>query len=312
MIHTVTLNPAIDKLLFLKEFKKNITNRLQYSEDSLGGKGTHVSINLKSLGIENNALGIVHGNTGNEILLLLEASGVHVKFLHKHGENEDSRTNYLIIEDNGDCSTISSRGVDLDQQDIEELITLLLNNVKEGDLVVLSGDATNCYDPQVYNMIIRRLKDLNLKFFLDASGPTLTNCIKESPYLIKPNLDELSSLCGKELSTQEDILLAIDSLADHGIDIIAVSLGGDGSIVKTPEGIYRIKPPMVNVKNTIGCGDCFLSGIIYGITRGTSFEDTLRFATAISAATAEAVSSVGFDMNRAKELFPLVQIEKMK
>ncbi len=311
MIHTVTLNPAVDKLLFLNEFKKNITNRLQNSEDSLGGKGTHVSINLKFLGIDNNALGIVHGNTGNEILQLLEASGVHVKFLHKNGENEDSRTNYLIIEDNGDCSTIASRGVDLDQQDIEELITLLLENVKEGDLVVLSGDATNCYDPQVYNIIMKRLKDLKPKFFLDASGPTLTNCIKEAPYLIKPNLDELSSLYGKELRTDEDILLAIDSLSAHGIEIIAVSLGEDGSIVKTPEGIYRMKPPAVNVKNTIGCGDCFLSGIIYGITKNYSFEETLRFATAISAATAEAVSSVGFDKIRANELLPLVHIEKI-
>ena len=311
MIHTVTLNPAVDKLLFLNEFKKNITNRLQYSQDSLGGKGTHVSINLKSLGLDNNALGIVHGKTGKDILLLLEASGVNVKFLHRNNQEENSRTNYLIIEETGDCSTISSRGVDLDQNDIEELITLLLETVKEGDFVILSGDATNCYDPYVYNTIMKRLKDLKVKFFLDASGPTLTNCIEESPYLIKPNLDELSTLYGKELLNDEDIILASHSLAKYNIEVIAVSLGGDGSIVKTPEGIYRIMPPRVDVKNTIGCGDCFLSGIIYGITENYSFEDTLKLATAISAATAESTSSVGFDQMRANELIPLVNITKL-
>lgn len=312
MIHTITLNPAIDKLLFLEEFKKNITNRLQYSENSLGGKGTHVSINLQSLGLENNALGIVHGRTGKEILLLLEASGVNVRFLHRDNKNENSRTNYLIIEGNGDCSTISSRGVALNEKDIEELITLLLQTVKEGDFVVLSGDATNCYDPYVYNIIMNRLKDLKVKFFLDSSGSTLANCIKESPYLIKPNLDELSALYGKELLSEEDIILAINSLSQYNIGIIAVSLGGDGSIVKTPDGIYKTKPPKINVKNTIGCGDCFLSGIIFGITKNYSFEETLKLATAISAATAESASSVGFDITRANELIPFVQIEKLK
>lgn len=311
MIHTITLNPAIDRLLFLSEFRKHITNRLQSSEDVLGGKGTHVSINLASLGLENNALGIAHGSTGKQILELLEASGVNVKYLHKNKENENSRTNYLIIEENGDCSTISSKGVHLDEQDIEEFITLLLETVKKGDFVILSGDATNCYDPYVYNTIIKRLKNLEAKFFLDSSGATLTNCIQESPYLIKPNLDELSTLVGKELVSEDEILLAIDSLEKYNIEIIAVSLGGDGSIVKTPDGIYRVKPPKVELKNPAGCGDCFLSGILYGITKDYSFEETLKYATAISAATAESSSSVGFDLERANELLPLVDIKNI-
>ncbi len=310
MIHTITLNPAVDRLLFLTEFKKHITNRLQHSEDSLGGKGTHVSINLAALGLENNAFGIVHGNTGQKILDLLNASGVNVMFLHKNKENEDSRTNYLIIEDNGDCSTISSKGVYLDEQDINELINHMLHTVKKGDFVILSGDATNCYDPYVYNEIVKRMEDLEVKLFLDSSGPVLANCISESPYLIKPNLDELSTLVGKELISDEDILHAIESLSIYNIEIIAVSLGGDGSIVKTPEGVYKITPPKVDLKNPAGCGDCFLSGILYGITNGDSFEETLKFATAISAATAESPTSVGFDLDRAKELIPLVQIKK--
>ena len=49
MIHTLTLNPAIDRILYLDRFERNITNRIQRSQDTLGGKGTHVSINLKLL-----------------------------------------------------------------------------------------------------------------------------------------------------------------------------------------------------------------------------------------------------------------------
>lgn len=308
MIHTVTLNPAIDKLLYLEHFQKDITNRLQYSDDTIGGKGTHVSINLKLLGLDSAAFGIAHGPTGKKIIHLLNEHRILTNFIMDETADTDSRTNYLIIEENGHCSTLASRGVLLNQMELDQLIRNMISQINDGDYLVLSGDATNCPDPAIYNTIIRRLKGKDLKVFLDTSGETLRQCIQESPYLIKPNLDELSSLSGEALDTDEKIIRAIQSLEKNRIPVIAVSLGGNGSIVKTPEGIYRVQPPEISVKNTIGCGDCFLSGIIYGLQQNYSFSDTLRLATAISAATAESSSSVGFDLNRAKELESQVQI----
>lgn len=312
MIHTVTLNPAIDKLLYLKHFQKDVTNRLQSSDITIGGKGTHVSINLKILGLDNTAFGIVHGATGKRIIDLLTELDIDTKFLTGKNNHCNSRTNYLIIEDSGHCSTLASRGVLLSQDEIEMLIETMFANIQDNDYLVLSGDATNCPDTTVYNKIIKRMKSKNLKVFLDTSGETLKQCILESPYLIKPNLDELTGLCGFKPDTDEKIIDAIDSLAGYKIPIIAVSLGGDGSIVKTPEGFYRVYPPKITVKNTIGCGDCFLSGIIYGLNKHFSITETLRIATAVSAATAESSSSVGFDLTRSKELETQVQIFKIK
>lgn len=312
MIHTVTLNPAVDKLLYLHDFKKNATNRVQSSNNTIGGKGTHVSINLKLLGLDNNAYGIVHGNTGANIIQFLKQYGVTVKFLHKKSSNAESRTNFLLIEDNGDCSILASKGIFLKNSDIESVIQNLEQNVHDKDFLILSGDARNCPDPNVYNTIIKRLKHKKTKVFLDTSGPTLKQCITESPYLIKPNLDELSSLCDFNLDSDNKIIEAIESLSIYNIKIIAVSLGGDGSIVKTPEGIYRISPLKVNVKNTIGCGDSFLSGLIYGLYKDLPMKETLGIATAVSAATAESDSSVGFNIKRAKALNSQVKILKIK
>lgn len=311
MIHTVTLNPAIDKLLFLPEFKKNVTNRLTSVDDSIGGKGTHVSINLSSLGEKNNAFGIAHGQTGKQIISMLEAHpNIDVKFIHR--DDLESRTNFLMLEETGDCCVLASRGVTVTKEDMDEVLAVLKANLKEGDALILSGDTSNCYDSRVYNFMLKELSDLHLKVYLDASGATLIDCLSASPYLIKPNQDELSQICGREIETEEEIIEAIESLAKYNIEIIAVSLGGDGSIVKTPEGIYRVKPPKVSVQNTIGCGDCFLSGLIYGLEHNKPMEETIVLATAISAATAESVYSVGFDLDRANELMSMVDIKKIK
>ena len=311
MIHTVTLNPAIDKLLFLPEFKKNITNRLTKVDDSIGGKGTHVSINLSALGVKNNAFGIAHGATGKQIISMLDAhENVNVKFIHR--DELESRTNYLMVEDTGDCCVLASRGVTVTKEDMDEFLSILKETLKAGDVLVLSGDTSNCYDSRVYNFMLKELKDYHLKVYIDASGATLIDCLDASPYLIKPNQDELGQICGREIETEEEIIAAIESLAKYHIEVIAVSLGGDGSIVKTPEGIYRVMPPTVPVKNTIGCGDCFLSGLIYGFEHQQPVEEALILATAISSATAESVYSVGFDINRVEELKKQVLIQKIK
>lgn len=310
MINTVTLNPALDQLLYVEKFEKNITSRVRETALTIGGKGTHVSLGLKILGESSNTFGICHGETGQKVIDMLKASGLNVFYYHK--PEPETRTNYLLIEDTGDCTIIAQKGAAVPPQDINSLIQIMAAVINPGDLLILSGDASNSPEPFVYNHIIRELSGKSLKILLDTSGPSLLESLKASPYLIKPNLSELSFLCGQEIEeTDSSIIAAIDSLTEYNIPIIAVSLGEKGSLVKTPEGIYRACPPRVKAINTIGCGDCFLAGYAYGIIHQLSCEETIRTATAVSAATAESNSSVGYDLKRAKELMPLVRIQKI-
>ena len=93
MIHTLTLNPAIDRILYLNELEKNVTNRVKKTTDTIGGKGTHVSINLKLLGQDNNAFGICHGENGRQVIQMLSDYGIDVRFNHYMEDNKETRTN---------------------------------------------------------------------------------------------------------------------------------------------------------------------------------------------------------------------------
>lgn len=310
MINTLTLNPAVDKVFYLDRLEKNVTSRIQDVRETIGGKGTHVSINLSLLGIPNRAFGIAHGKTGAKIVDGLRLENIDVCFVQR--EKPDSRTNYLLVESTHDCTVIAEKGVELSDADIQDVIDLMRRKLEEGDTLVFSGDASNC-PPSVYNRILAALKEKHLKVFLDTSGETLATCIACSPYLIKPNLDELSSLCGRRVAcTTEDVIRAIDSLDRYRVEVVAVSLGKKGSIIKTSEGIFRATPPDVEVFNTVGCGDSFLASLLYGFSRSLSIVENLKFASAVSSATAESALSVGFDLNRARELVDRVAIERVR
>jgi fructose-1-phosphate kinase PfkB-like protein len=75
--------------------------------------------------------------------------------------------------------------------------------------------------------------------------------------------------------------------------------------------LYRILSPEVAVKNTVGCGDALLSGIVAGYEMKLSTVDILKKATAAAAATAMNEATVGFDPEIAARLEAEVTVKEL-
>lgn len=310
MINTLTLNPAIDAILYVDTFRRNVTNRARASAQTMGGKGTHVSMNLSLMGTPSRAFGFGFGGNGQRIIDMLQASGVEPCFVYD--PQGESRVNTLIVEESTKDSTlISTRGPQPTPAQTQALYALMEQRIQEGDYLALSGDASNFSDPRIYNRILERLSPKRLRVVLDASGESLRQCVGCAPYLLKPNEDELSQLTGLPTDTQQDVIKAIGALDRYHIPIVAVTLGGRGSIVRTQDRLYRVHSPQVRVFNTVGCGDCFVAGLLHGFAQGVCLEDNLSYATAAGAAMAEEALSVNFDPGRAVALCSQVRIERL-
>ena len=59
--------------------------------------------------------------------------------------------------------------------------------------------------------------------------------------------------------------------------------GGDMLYARKGETIHRMKPFQVSVRSTLGAGDTFKAGCVYGLMHGMNDEELVRFASACSA-----------------------------
>src|SRR4051794_26211933 len=92
---TVTLNPAIDRTVWVEHLVPGRTHRTADTRASIGGKGINVARTVARLGIPVHALGIAGEDQAHAIERYLGSLGVRARFLATPGE---TRTNLKLIE----------------------------------------------------------------------------------------------------------------------------------------------------------------------------------------------------------------------
>lgn len=69
--------------------------------------------------------------------------------------------------------------------------------------MILAGSIPKTLPENIYETIMERLKDKNIKFVVDATGELLLKVLKYKPFLIKPNHHELSELFHVEIKMKK-------------------------------------------------------------------------------------------------------------
>lgn len=282
MIYTITLNPALDRTIWLEDLKIDDTNRIIKEEKYAGGKGIDVSRVLSNFGVPNVALGFVGGFAGLEIEGLLINEGVNFDFIKI---SEETRTNLVINTNTYDKQIIiSAKGPSIPPFELTKLIEKI-NNLDNPSYVVISGSLPEGLKPAVYAKIIDTVKNLGAKVVLDTDGEALAFNINHKPDIIKPNRHELSRVVNRELKTLDDIIISAKEINRKGIKTILVSMGKDGILYVSENVIMHAIPPEVKVVNTIGAGDSSVAGFLYGRYIGVSEEESLKYAVSAGTAT---------------------------
>ena len=280
MIYTVTLNPSLDYHLYLTALSVGNVHRTQHTGITFGGKGINVSVILSRLGIPNTALGFVAGFTGDELCARLTEAGVRQDMIRL--ENGYTRINVKLHA--ADETEINAAGATV-TSDAMEVLLGKLELLNGGDELVLSGSIPPSLPIASYGNIMARLKSKGVRCVVDAEGDALLATLPYAPFLIKPNLHELSMLAGERLTTDAEIISAARGLQARGAQNVLVSLGARGAILLDADGGCHIAPAFVgNPVNTVGAGDSMVAGFLAGLPEG--YASALRMGLAAGCATA--------------------------
>ncbi len=309
MILTVTLNAAIDKRYVVEEFRVGEVNRVKECAYTPGGKGLNVSKPAAIAGAKVVATGFVGGHAGNYIEDSLKEFHVTSAFYHLEAE---SRSCINIWDEKNQVQTeFLEPGFTVTKEQFEGFQAEFSKLVREADVVAMSGSVPKGLDGTAYQQLVKIVKDAGKKVILDTSGKLLEMGIESCPTMIKPNIDEIRMLTGKQCDRIEDIIEAAREVHRRGVEVVAVSLGADGSLAVCDDGVFRAIVPKIDAVNTVGCGDSMIAGFALGFSEGLSVEETLRKASAISAAAALREETGYFVVEDMERLLPQIQIEKI-
>lgn len=307
MIYTVTLNPAIDKTVVIKNFNPGAVNRVKSVREDPGGKGINVSKCLKNLGAESTAAMILAGDTGRRLKTMVENLQIPVLAVWAEGEN---RTNLKIIDpERMENTDINEPGPAVNGKLLEELKLAIGSLIRPEDIVILSGSLPAGVDRSLYGAWTAYFRGLGACVYLDADGEPMHKGLAAVPYMIKPNDGELAALLGKNL-TVEEMLQEGKRLHDTGIAEIVISLGGDGALFVNADGVFRAEGLKVEVKSTVGAGDSMVAAMAFGQARKLEREKMLRLAIAMGAASVMQSGTQSPEADLVWELAEQVKIKK--
>ena len=309
MIYTVTLNPAIDKTVVIENLSPGQVNRVASVRVDAGGKGINVSKCLRALGADTVAAAILAGSAGKQLEDMLKALNIPVLQVNVPGQ---SRTNLKIIDPvKKENTDINEPGPKVMPEDLEALRLMLGSKVKKGDSIVLSGSLPAGVEADLYRVWTTYFRELGAAVFLDADGEPMALGIQAGPYMIKPNNHELARLLGKEKLSLEEMCSEGKHLVESGIREVVISLGGDGALFVSNEGVFHAEGLSVPVKSTVGAGDSMVAAMVYSKEKGLDRETAIRLAVAMGAASVMQDGSQSPEKELVEKLAQNVKLKKL-
>jgi 1-phosphofructokinase family hexose kinase len=319
MIVTVTLNPAVDKIYWVEGLKicnateEEFLTRAYASATSAGGKGVNMSVFLSLMGMESVAMGFVGGYSGHVLVRDLRDKGVTTNFVWTRAE---TRTNVAVLEKGRTTVPIfiDEAGSSIDSTEMDRFLRRYRRMLARCSWVVLAGSLPPGVDIGAYRELAKLAREAGVKVVLSAGGEALSEGLKGSPHIVKPDTREQRRVQGKDVVTRESIVEAGRQIVAHGgADLVIISHEVTGDVAVAKDAVLEIKSevPMAELKNLVGADDIFLAGILFKLVQDEPLEQALRFGLAAGLASAETEEKICRDLARIESEMERVSVKQI-
>ena len=111
-----------------------------------------------------------------------------------------------------------------------------------------------------------------------APAQALSDNLLKCLYMLIPNKTETEMLSGLKVTDWESAEKAADVISGKGVDIVVITLGSQGALVKDGKQYHRIEAEPVEAVDTTAAGDTFCGALCVGLSEGMSVPDSIRLA----------------------------------
>jgi len=313
VILVVALNPALDVTHHVPGVDWTGVNRPTAVRAQAGGKGLNVARTLRAVGADVQVIGFAGGAIGDKVRSALGNLGVAAAFTRI---SRETRMTFAVIDTaRGDAALFNEPGPFVGQDEYAEFRSVYEKALSGSQAVVLSGSLPPGLSSGTYAELGAMAESACVPAVLDTHGDALLLGAAARPAIVKPNLAELEALVGRSLSTargpdKEAVAVAARELRAAGPHAVVVTLGADGLWAATDEGTWQAVPPAEVRGNPTGAGDAVAAGLAHGLVLGRPWDERLRHAVALAAASVAAPVAGEFSQGDYAEALEAVTVNR--
>jgi fructose-1-phosphate kinase PfkB-like protein len=312
MILTVTLNLALDHLIFLERLKSNTVNRIEESTTILGGKGINIAATLAVLGDEVITTGFLSSRDSNYVEQNLQQLGITTNFLYM--DSEIRTDTYIVQKEMNDSMLIIEKGDPIKHRFMEVFIEnykRVLNNV---DTVIIAGSTPTGVGPDLINKLVDIANHMNKKVVLNCKEKYLENFSDQRKILVfKPDVRDTDVFDGLSYENRENRVKIANKMLKKDIEIFVLFYDEFKYFVHSKDESFEAvtNELLSKTKYLIGIEDGFLAGFTKTRLEGESLKESAKVGLACAIATSESINNYPESLDIVERHIPYVEINNL-
>ena len=304
MILAAGLTPAWQQIMLFERFVPGEVNRARQVAWCASGKVLNVGIALHHLGAESQTLALTGGSCGQAIQREFARLGVPYRFVTSAASTRICTT--ILDQATSQTTELVENAAAVRADEIEAFQAAYAHAAARASLVVLTGSLPAGTPATLYRDLLRQTL---VPAILDVRGEELLLALEQSPFLIKPNREELERTIGRPIATDAELVAAMQELNRRGATWVVVTQGKHAVWATNGDRVYRAEAPAVQVVNPIACGDCLAAGLAWGIEQGLPVIEALRLGIAAAGENARQLLPARLDAESVRLRAAAIDVE---
>lgn len=300
---------AVDKTVYLDEFRRGHIHRFPSALTLPGGKGVNVARVLKTLGEPCLIMGFIAGHNGSWIEESLLSSGFKTELIrHYSGE---SRICYSVADSKGFSTDFNEDGPAVDSASQEKFLSAFERRLAGARLISLSGRSVRGLKKGFYRRLAELARKKSVPFFADLSGAPLREILSQGATAVKINNYEFEHTFGLNFSARA-LDLVFKTYEGRGLELIVVTNRHMPFYCRASCGLFEVRPPSLkNFKTPVGAGDSFMAALLARYLKKRPLPEMLSFCAAAAASDCETLGAGIISPKAVSKYQKMVRIKEM-